>query len=49
MKATVEKKKLTAIKDKGVEEKWGDTIYRINFKAIAPKTSDKMNFVIGTK
>lgn len=42
----IEKVKLTAPEDKGIEQKWGDNIYRINFKVITPKTNDKINFVI---
>jgi hypothetical protein len=45
----VEKVKLTAPEDKGVEQEWGDNIYRINFKVIAPKTNDKISFVIAAK
>lgn len=32
MQPTVEKVKLEAMEDKGIVQKWGDTIYRINFK-----------------
>ncbi|MEO5684644.1 MAG: heparinase II/III family protein [Chitinophagaceae bacterium] len=46
---TVEKIPLTAMEDKGIVEKWGDTIYRINFTALAPKKNDKINFVIAAK
>lgn len=46
MQAMVEKVELTAMEDKGVEEKWGDNIYRINFKVKSPKVSDRINFVI---
>ena len=46
MQAMVEKVKLTTMEDKGIEEKWGDTIYRINFKVNTPKTNDKFNFLI---
>ena len=45
----VEKIKLTAMEDKGIIEKWGDNIYRINFKVIAPKLKDKIDFVIEAK
>ena len=44
MQAMVEKVKLTAMEDKGIETKWGDRIYRINFKVNAPKTNDKFTF-----
>jgi len=49
MLATVEKIPLTAMEDKGVLEKWGDKIYRINFTVIASKTKDKMSFIISAK
>ena len=34
--ASVEKVPLVAKEDEGIRTKWGDTIYRINFKSIAP-------------
>jgi Heparinase II/III-like protein len=49
MLATVEKVPLTAMEDKGIKEKWGDNIYRINFAIIAPGTKEKMSFVISAK
>lgn len=49
MKAAVEKIPLTAMEDKGNLEKWGDTIYRINFLVTSPKVNDKINFVIAAK
>jgi len=49
VQASVEKVPLTAMEDKGIIEKWGDTIYRINFNVIAPKTSDKISFAIAPK
>ncbi|MCW3109583.1 MAG: hypothetical protein JWQ09_4089 [Segetibacter sp.] len=49
MQPTVEKVPLTAMEDKGIIEKWGDNIYRINFNVIAPKTTDKINFIIAAK
>lgn len=45
----VEKVPLTTMEDKGILDKWGDTIYRINFTALAPKTKDKISFVISPK
>ncbi|AXY73440.1 heparinase [Paraflavitalea soli] len=45
----VEKVPLTTEEDKGVRDRWGDSIYRITFKLIAPKTKDKINFVIAPK
>ena len=49
MKAVVEKVSLTSMEDKGIIEKWGDNIYRINFEVIAPKTKDSMKFTIAAK
>ncbi|MGI8637311.1 MAG: heparinase II/III domain-containing protein [Segetibacter sp.] len=49
MQAQVQKVPLTAMEDKGIIEKWGDNIYRINFSVIAPKASDKINFTIAAK
>lgn len=49
MTATVEKIPLTAMEDKGIIEKWGDNIYRINFSVNSPKATDKITFVIAAK
>ena len=49
MQAVVEKIPLTAMEDQGIIEKWGDNIYRINFKVISPKVSDTFNFEIAAK
>ena len=49
MQASVEKVKLDAPEDRGIVTKWGDTIYRINFKVLTPKLSDKLNFSIAAK
>lgn len=49
MQATVEKIPLTAMEDKGIKDKWGDNIYRINFTVIAPKIQDNINFVISPR
>jgi len=46
---TVEKVPLVTMEDKGILEKWGDTIYRINFSALSPQTTEKINFVIAAK
>ncbi|HEX6227698.1 MAG TPA: heparinase II/III family protein [Chryseolinea sp.] len=46
MQASVEKVALTTMEDQGIIEKWGDTIYRINFKAMTPKMSGKYEFKI---
>ncbi|CCH51535.1 hypothetical protein BN8_00464 [Fibrisoma limi BUZ 3] len=42
LQASVEKVKLETPEDKGIITKWGDTIYRINLKAVSPKKSDKL-------
>ena len=49
LEAVVEKVQLTTMEDQGIIQKWGDTIYRINFKVIAPKTSDRFHFEIATR
>lgn len=49
MQATVEKIPLTAMEDKGIKDKWGDNIYRINFTVKAPKIKDNINFVISPR
>lgn len=46
MEAVVEKISLTAMEDEGIIQKWGDRIYRINFKVTSPKTTDKISFEI---
>ncbi|MDR2025986.1 MAG: heparinase II/III-family protein [Prevotellaceae bacterium] len=49
MKAEVEKVTLSTEEDKGVQSKWGDRIYRINFNVIAPKLKDTYMFEIKKK
>ncbi len=49
MNATVEKIPLVTMEDKGVKEKWGDNIYRINFEVINPQDKGKIKFVIEKK
>jgi hypothetical protein len=49
MQPSVEKIALTSMEDKGIMDKWGDNIYRINFNVISPKTTDKINFMIAAK
>jgi hypothetical protein len=49
MQPVVEKVPLTAMEDKGVEEKWGDNIYRINFTVTTPKPNDAIELVIAPK
>lgn len=49
MQAAIEKVPLTAMEDKGILDKWGDTIYRINFTNTTPKANDRINFRIALK
>lgn len=49
MEPSVEKIPLVAMEDKGILEKWGDNIYRINFTIKAPKTNDAYSFVISPR
>ena len=49
MSVTVEKVPLVSKEDKGIKEKWGDNIYRINFTMIQPKLKDKIEFVVNEK
>ena len=46
MNVAVEKVALVSPEDKGIKDKWGDNIYRINFSVIKPKAKDKITFVI---
>ena len=46
MTASVEKVPLDAPEDRGIITKWGDTIYRVNFTVLTPKTTDKLNLSI---
>jgi len=43
---STEKIKLENMEDKGILEKWGDTIYRINFEATNMKKANRYNFTI---
>ena len=49
LRPAIEKIKLATPEDKGILDKWGDNIYRINFEVISPKVNDKMSFVVGVK
>jgi hypothetical protein len=49
LQASVEKVALTTMEDQGIIQKWGDTIYRINFKATTPKVSGKLQFEVGVR
>lgn len=49
MRASVEKIALTAMEDRGIRQKWGDNIFRINFEVIAPAVKEKMQFIISKK
>jgi len=46
---SVERIKMGAMEDKGVLQRWGDTIQRINFKAKTPKKRDKYSFRISKR
>ena len=46
---SVEKIKMWAMEDKGVLERWGDTINRINFKVRTPKKTDKYRFILSPR
>ncbi len=46
MEASVEKIKLESMEDQGIIDKWGDNIYRINFKVITPKSKDTYRFLV---
>jgi len=46
LQVAVEKVPLVTMEDKGIKEKWGDNIYRINFNMIDPKEKDKISFVV---
>jgi len=48
-KASIEKVPLTTEEDVGIRTKWGDTIHRINFAAISPKTKDTCRFEVKKK
>ena len=47
--ASVEKVPLVAKEDQGILTKWGDTIYRINFKTISPVTKSQFDFEVVAK
>jgi hypothetical protein len=49
LQPVVEKVVLQGEEDKGILQKWGDSIYRINFNVTAPKAQDKINFSIAAK
>jgi hypothetical protein len=49
MEPSIEKIQLTTMEDRGVEEKWGDTIYRINFVVTQPKVNDRYELVIAPR
>ncbi|SHL43987.1 Heparinase II/III-like protein [Chitinophaga jiangningensis] len=46
MKATVEKLVLTKMEDKGIIQKWGDSIYRINLEVVKPAAKEKFVYTI---
>jgi hypothetical protein len=49
MNAEVEKIKLSTEEDEGIQNNWGDSIYRINFSVVAPKVKDTYRFEIKKK
>jgi hypothetical protein len=49
LSAAVEKVKLGAMEDKGIIEKWGNNIYRVNFTVTAPKVVENISFLIADK
>jgi hypothetical protein len=46
MQASVEKIKLESEEDEGIRQRWGDTIYRINFDVLKLKAKDSFIFTI---
>ncbi|MCX6237394.1 MAG: heparinase II/III family protein [Bacteroidia bacterium] len=46
---SVEKIKMGSMEDKGVLQRWGDTIQRINFKVKTPKKADNYSFRIAPR
>jgi hypothetical protein len=44
--ASIEKVPLASEEDEGIRQRWGDTIHRIQFKALNPKTKDSFVFLI---
>ena len=49
MQPVIEKVELKAEEDKGILQKWGDSIYRINFNVTKPKMQDELSFFITEK
>lgn len=47
--ASVEKIKLENMEDKGIRQKWGDTIHRINFKSKEMKKANQFIFTIAPR
>ncbi len=46
LEAAVEKVPLSTEEDQGVQQKWGDSIYRINFRSTGISAKSDINFVI---
>lgn len=46
---SVEKVQLKDMEDKGIQQKWGDTIHRINLKVKEPTSAGKYSFIIKPK
>lgn len=49
MQASVEKVSLEAMEDKGILTKWGDNIYRLNFKVTDLKKTDQYTFEVSAR
>lgn len=46
LQATIERVPLETMEDKGVKEKWGEEIYRINLKSISPAAKETIGITI---
>jgi hypothetical protein len=49
LQAAVEKVPLQTMEDEGVKQKWGDNIYRINFRSTGISAKSDINFVISAE
>lgn len=45
----IEKLALTGMEDKGIKEKWGDSVYRINLRTLVPVAKGKIALVLEEK
>lgn len=46
LQATIERVPLETMEDKGVKEKWGEEIYRINLKSVSPAAKENIAITI---